>query len=155
MTEEDAMVQFRRDWLTQLELMQHEMNRLLDHIAGSKPPMVRFSPCAWEPAIDVYETADAVVVAVELAGVKESDMQIVVDRDTFTIRGERRTAAGAGGKRAYHQMEIVSGPFGRSINLPAAVDAASSTASFVDGMVEVVLPKAKKRGTLRIKVQGG
>ena len=149
------MVQFRRDWLTRMDMMQREMNRLFDHLAGSKPPRVRFSPSVWEPAIDVYETEEAVVVTVELAGVKESGMEMLVDRDTFTIRGERRKLVRPGEKRAYCQMEITSGPFERRIALPAAVDAANSKASCVDGLVEVVLPKANGSRTLKVEINTG
>ena len=147
------MVQFRRDWLAQIEMMQQEMNRLLDHLAGSKPPMVRFSPPAWEPAIDVLETDDEVVVTVELAGVSESNMEIVIDRDTFIIRGERKKNPQASSKKTYHQMEITSGPFVRSVTLPVAVDATNSKASYDNGLIEVLLPKAKNNGTLNVKIK--
>jgi len=149
------MIQFRRDWLINIDMMQQEMDRLLDHFAGSKPPTVRFSPAVWEPAIDVYETDDELVVTVELAGVKEPDMQILVDRDTFVIRGERRKALRASGKRAYHQMEIASGPFERVITLPVPVDATNTKASYEDGLVEIILPKARKERTLQVKIKTG
>ena len=149
------MVQFRRDWIAHMEMMQQEMNRLLDHLAGSKPPMVRFSPSAWEPAIDVYETDDEVVVTVELAGVKESDMEILVDRDTFIIRGGRRKALRTSGKRAYHQMEITSGPFEKSVTLPVTVDTTNIKASYEGGLVEVLLPKATRDKTLNVKIRIG
>jgi len=136
-------------------MMQREMDRLLDHLAGSKPPQVRFSPSAWEPAIDVYETDEQVVVTVELAGVRQSDMEIMVADGIFTIRGERKKTLRASGKRAYHRMEITSGPFERSITLPAAVDTRNSKATYEDGLVEVILPKAKKGGTLTLKIKTG
>ena len=97
------MVQFRRDWLTRMDMMQREMDRLLDHLAGSKPPQVKFSPSAWQPAIDVYEMENEIVVAVELAGVKENDREILIDRNTFTIRGERKATLPQGCRGAYHR----------------------------------------------------
>jgi HSP20 family protein len=156
------MVQFRRDWLTRLDMMQQEMDRLLGHLAGSKPPQGRFSPSAWEPAMDVFESDGEIVVAIELAGVRESDIEMTVDRDTFTIRGFRRKSSRTSGNRAYYQMEIASGPFRRSIKLRAPIDTAKMRASYEDGLVEVVLPKAgaKRIQTLRIQarkpgLQGG
>ncbi len=146
---------YRRDWLTQMELMQREMDRLLDHFAGSKPPQVRYAPSVWEPAIDVYETEDSLVVIAELAGVKESDIELVVDRDTFTIRGSRSKAIRAGEKRAYHRMEIASGFFSRSIKLPMAIEIESVKATYAGGLVEVVLPKAVVRRTQRLRIQRG
>jgi len=149
------MIKFRRDWLINMDIMQQEMERLLDYFAGSKPPAVRFSPAVWEPAIDMYETDDELVVRVELAAVKESDMEILVDRDTFVIRGERKKALRASGKTAYHQMEIASGPFERAIPLPVPVDPTNSEASYEDGLVEIVLSKAEKERTLQVKIKTG
>lgn len=147
------MVQLRSDWRTQIDIMQQEMQRLLNHLAGSKPPQVRFSPAGWEPAIDVYETDDEIVVIVELAGVKESDIEILVDRDKFTIRGERRKAVVTSVRRTYYQMEIMSGPFVRSIALPVAVDTTESKAYYEDGLVEVILPKAGKGKTHKVDIR--
>jgi HSP20 family protein len=146
------MVGFRRDWLIQIDTMQREMERLLGHFASSKPPMVQFSPRVWEPAIDVYETDDQVVVVVELAGVREADFEIVVDRSTFVIRGERK-ATSASGHRNYHQMEITSGPFERGIDLPVAVVPGQAKASYRDGLVEVILPKVKEGKIRRVRIK--
>lgn len=150
-----ALVQFRRDWLMNIDRLQQEMDRLLDHFAGSKPPTVRFAPVVWQPAIDLYETEDELVLTVELSGVEGADMEILVERDTFTIRGERKKALRPGGRRAYYQMEIASGLFERTIVLPTAVDAANSRASYEDGLVEVVLPKARGERTLMVRIKTG
>ena len=147
------MVQFRRDWFSQMDLIQQEMNRLLDHFAGSKPPQVKFSPLVWEPAVDVYETKDNIVVIVELAGVKESDIRLTVNRDVFTIEGVRSKAWESSEKRAYHRMEIAGGPFRKSITLPVAIDTKSIKASYEEGVVVAFLPKAKTGGILIVDVK--
>jgi HSP20 family protein len=147
------MIQFRQEWINDVNMMRQEMGRLLDHFAGAKPPMVRFSPTAWEPAIDLYETDDELVVTAELAGVRESDLQMTIDRNIFTIRGERQKALLPGKAGVYHQMEISSGPFERSITLPEAVDAENARATYENGLVEVVLPKVKKERTIRVGVK--
>ena len=116
--------------------------------------MVRFSPLVWEPAIDLYETADAFVVNVELAGVHESDIRIVAAADTFTIQGERKRGAEPRTRRAYHAMEIATGPFRRSIKLPASIDTTRVRASCVNGLVEVVLPKLKIKRTQTFRMRG-
>jgi HSP20 family protein len=146
------MVQLRGDWFNQMDLIQQEMNRLLDHFAGSKPPQVRFSPLVWEPAINVYETEYNIVVIVELAGVKESDISITVDRNIFTIRGERHKPPEVRERRVYHRVEITSGPFQRSIELPAPVDTSNVKASYDNGLVVAILPKAKKRKIHKVNI---
>jgi len=147
------MIQFRQEWINDVNMMRQEMGRLLDHFAGAKPPMVRFSPTVWEPAIDLYETDDELVVTAELAGVRESDLQMTIDRNIFTIRGERPKALPGNKTGVYHQMEISSGPFERSITLPEAVDAENARATYENGLVEVVLPKVKKERTIRVDVK--
>lgn len=147
------MIEFRRDLFNQMEQIQQEMNRLLDHFAGSKPPQVRFSPLSWEPAVDVYETRDKFVIVIELAGVRESDIRMTVDGDVFTVQGVRRKAAETGEKRAYHRMEIAGGPFKRSLKLPVAVDTGKMEASCEDGLVEVILPKGRGGGSFRVDIK--
>ena len=147
------MIEFRGDLFNQMDLIQQEMNRLLDHFAGSKPPQVRFSPLFWEPAVDVYETKDKFVVVIELAGVVESDIRMTVDGDVFTVEGVRRKAGGGGEKRAYHRMEIAAGPFRRSFKLPVAVDPRKVEASCENGLVEVILPKGRGGGSFRVDIK--
>ena len=147
------VIQFRQEWIGDIDKMQREMSRLLDHIAGTKPPMARFSPTVWEPAIDLYENDDELVVTVELAGVKEIDFQIMVDRNTLTIRGERRMVLPSSRAGANHRMEIARGPFERSLVLHASIDAASARASYEDGLVQITLPKVKKRRAVIVGIK--
>jgi HSP20 family protein len=146
------MVDFRRDWLTDFHSMQREMEQLLDQFARRKPPMVRFAPSAWEPPVDMYETAQNVVVVAELAGVKQEEIRISVHAKTLIIRGGR-TERQAGSDRTYYQMEISTGPFERGVLLPIAVDAEKATASYNDGILEIVLPKVSKERTRRVDIR--
>jgi HSP20 family protein len=146
------MVDFRRDWLENIQIMQQEMVQLLDQFAQRKPPMVRFAPSAWEPPIDMYETADNVVVVAELAGVTQEEVRISVHAKTLIIRGERKEKQ-AGSHRTYYQMEISTGLFERGVLLPVAVDAEQATASYNDGILEIVLPKVSKERTRRIHIR--
>lgn len=134
------MVQFRRDWIENIDSMQREMEQVLDQFATRKPPSIRFSPRAWEPAIDMYETPQAVVVLVELAGLRQEDIDITVHAKNLLIRGERRESQ-EGNKRTYYQMEISKGHFERGILLPMAVDIDQTKASYNDGILEIILPK--------------
>lgn len=134
------MVQFRRDWIENIDSMQREMEQVLDQFATRKPPSIRFSPRAWEPAIDMYETPQAVVVMVELAGLRQEDIDITVHAKNLLIRGERRESQ-EGNKRTYYQMEISKGHFERGILLPMAVDIDQTKASYNDGILEIILPK--------------
>ena len=146
------MVEFRHDWLNNFDSMQREMGRLLDYIGSSKPPMVNFAPVVWEPSVDVYETERDIVVLAELAGVKQDEIAIVIDGHNLVIRGQRKNTPREK-QRAYYQMEIQRGFFERTISLPDAVDPDKVKASYEDGIVEIVLPKARREKTLRVRVK--
>ena len=150
------MVSFHRKWfidINDINIMQQEMERLLDHFASSKPPSIRFSPSAWQPSIDVYETENKVVINIELAGVRESDIEIMIANNTFTIRGERERELSESGKSVYHQLEIASGPFQRSVDLPVAVNATEAKVIFKDGLIIVLLPKVKEQRILQARIK--
>ncbi len=145
------MVEFRQDWFSNIQSMQREMERLLDYFGSSKPPIVCFARM-WEPAIDVYETANDVVVLVELAGVKQDEIEIKVDGNTLVIRGERKESP-LHNKRTYYQVEIHRGPFERGILLPATIDPEKAKASYEDGILEIVLPKVIQEQAFQVKVR--
>jgi len=145
------MMEFRHDWLSSVRSMQREMERLLDYFGSSKPPAVHFARM-WEPAIDVYETETEVVALVELAGVKQDEIEVVVDGNTLVVRGERKEATPRS-KRTYYQMEIQRGVFERGILLPTTVDPDKTKASYEDGLLEIVLPKLRQEQNLQVKIK--
>lgn len=98
----------------------------------------------WRPPTDVYETDDAIVVRVEIAGMKEEDFHIQLSRRTLTISGRRDDHA-SGSKLAYQQMEIMYGDFQTEVYLPWTIEAEDVEATYQDGFLVVVLPKPKKR----------
>ena len=120
--------------------IQREMQWLMEDVVNRKPPLVRFSPRTWQPAIDIYETDEVVVVLVELAGIKQNEIELLVESNTLRIRGMRRDIK-QGIKRTYSQMEILWGPFKRDIALSVNVDTEGVKAYYEAGFLEIVLPK--------------
>jgi HSP20 family protein len=98
----------------------------------------------WQPAVDVFETEKAVVVRVELAGVRSSQVKVSVDGEWLRIRGERRPSADSEVERL-HQMEIAYGPFERSIRIRIPFERDQVAASLEEGVLSVVLPKSSPR----------
>jgi HSP20 family protein len=137
------MVQLRRDWFTPFDEMRREMDRLVDDFSSRRPPAFRFSRRDWEPVIDVYETADAVVVVADLAGVKQEEIEVLVQGNTLLIRGIRGDSAPQG-QRSYQQIEIRRGPFERQVTLPAMVDPEQTNAYYENGLLEVIMAKVGK-----------
>lgn len=147
------MVRFDRDWASSLSEMQREMERYLSHVAQRKPRPVIFSRRGWEPAIDVYETNDAVVALVDLPGVSEEDIDLVVGRDSLTVRGARRDPdADPRPDRTYSVMEIPFGPFERTVRFSAAVNPDETKAAYRSGFLEVVMPKLRAAGPHHVAV---
>jgi len=96
----------------------------------------------WRPPTDVYETENAVVVKVEIAGMAREDLTVSLDGRKLTIRGVRRDA---GSKLGYQQMEIQYGYFETEVLVPRAIEEKGVEATYEEGFLSVRLPKAPAR----------
>jgi HSP20 family molecular chaperone IbpA len=96
----------------------------------------------WRPPTDAYETEDAYIVVVEVAGMRGAEFSVTFERQTLWIRGSRSEPAGS---KAYHQMEIAYGDFETGVHLHAPVEESAIEASYSDGFLRVVLPKSQPR----------
>ena len=97
---------------------------------------------AWHPPTDVLETDDAVVVVVEIAGMRGLNISVTFDRQILSIRGARPDTNIC---KTYHQMEIDYGEFASDVQVPSRVDSDKIEATYSDGFLKVVLPKAVPR----------
>ena len=132
-----------RDLIDDVERMQSEVDRLL-HDAMTMPGRwfsMRQSK-AWRPPTDVYETDSHTVIKVEIAGMQEGDFTISLSNRTLTISGVRHDPAA---KLAYRQMEIAYGYFETEIYLPWPIADNEIEATYKDGFLKVIVPKAKSR----------
>ncbi len=105
-------------------------------------------PHAWRPLTDVYETDDAIIIRVEVAGMHESDFTISLVERNLTIRGVRQDTSE---RRSYHQMEIAFGEFSTEVELPYTIISDSVKATYRDGFLLITLPIAQPK---HIKVEG-
>ncbi len=129
-----------RDWPSIVNSMQREVDRLVSDLNARKPPSGNFAPRPWEPALDCFETAGEIVLLIELAGMKADEIEVSVQGSLLIVRGDRREPH-QGARRSYHRMEIAWGPFERTFELPAAVDADAIKAICGDGILEITIPK--------------
>ncbi|MEW6426758.1 MAG: Hsp20/alpha crystallin family protein [Thermodesulfobacteriota bacterium] len=138
---------FRNPWI-EFERMRREMDQLTRGIAhegwGGEAPNVY-------PALVVSETKDAIHVEAQIPGVAPEDLEISVEGETLTIKGERR-AVTVGEKVSYHRREIEYGRFNRAINLPTRISAEKVTAKAADGILSIVLPKVEEVKPRTVKV---
>ena len=135
----------RRELDELLRLMEQDLLRSQE-IWGRFSNLCSSSPRFWQPRADVCETATALIVKVEIAGVvsESLDLELAEQDGALIIRGRREAPDARSPERTvFHQMEIYVGPFERSIPLPAniAIDRDAIQAVYLDGILVVRLPK--------------
>jgi HSP20 family protein len=108
----------------------------------------------WKPPTDIFETDAALVVYMDIAGMRSEDFSVEYADGILTIGGER-TVRPHQGKPHYHAMEVQVGPFERRFRLPVPVDPESIHASYEQGFLEVRLTKfpARLSGPQSVRVR--
>ena len=139
-------------WNPYRELMNvHEqLNRLFEEPGGQTSDS---SYGGWFPAIDLREEEKRFVIEADLPGVKKDDIQIEVENNVLTLRGERKFEHESK-KENFHRIERAYGKFMRSFTLPSRIDASQITASQNGGILEIVIPKAKESLPQKIEIKG-
>jgi HSP20 family protein len=104
---------------------------------------IRFQPSGlWKPDINIYETDAALIICVDIAGMKPQAIRVEVEGRLLVLCGERpRPVPEQCGGMGVHLMEIDTGPFRREIEIPEAVDRRKIAAKYCDGLLWVTLPK--------------
>lgn len=111
---------------------------------------------AWLPAVNVEETADELVLTAELPGLTESDVELEVENNILTLRGEKTEVRHEGDEnKKYHLWERSYGSFQRSFTLPRTVKADHIAAEFVDGVLHVRMPKVAEAKSRKIAIGKG
>jgi HSP20 family protein len=132
--------------------LRSEMDRLWDDYFGSGRRGLQPLQTEFAPAVDVKESAGAIVVKAEVPGMEAQDINIAVTGDVLTIKGEKKSEQEE--KEAnYHLVERSYGSFSRAIKLPAAVDLGKIEAKYDQGVLTVTCPKkeAVKPKVIEIK----
>lgn len=134
--------------------IQDRMNRIFDEAfranrgAGSEED---YALAAWAPAVDIYEQEGNIVLKAELPGVDPKDVDVRVENNVLTLRGERKFDNDVK-KEGYHRVEREYGSFGRSFTLPTVVDTEKIKAEYKDGVLRVTLPKREEAKAKQISI---
>jgi HSP20 family protein len=122
------------------------VTRLLSEPRGARP---------WSPSVDIFETENELVLKADLPEVRLEDIEVRVENETLTLKGERKFQKDEAVK-GYHRIERSYGSFIRSFSVPATVDAEKVGAEFKNGVLTVTLPKkeAAKPRQVKIEVKG-
>jgi HSP20 family protein len=138
--------------LRDLMLLQERMNRLFEEsLQGERMPEEDARGALWQPAVDVFETDEEIVLKAEIPGMEREDISVDLDRNRLTLRGERRFSPEAEGER-YHRIERSYGAFARSFDLPLSVDQEQITAEYRRGVLTVRMPKRTDGETRQVNI---
>lgn len=95
-------------------------------------------PGVWRPPTDVYETRENIIVRMEIAGLRDEDLEVTIQDNLLMISGSRSDTQE---RKAYHQMEIPFGRFSVGIELSARVNTEEAAAEYKDGFLTIRIPK--------------
>ncbi len=108
----------------------------------------------WAPAVDVFETKDAVVLKAELPGLTADEVDVEIDDNVLTVSGER-TFKDTVEEGRFYRLERSYGRFSRSLTLPQGIRADAVSATFADGVLEVTVPKAEEVKPRKVTIGAG
>jgi HSP20 family protein len=137
--------------------LQQDLSKVFDARPVTGNGKSETAPGLWTPAVDAVEDNDKIELLVDLPGVKQEDLDIQIEHDVLTLRGQR--AGDRNGKTDrkdakdyFRRYERVTGGFVRSFSLPDTVDAEKIGAALKDGVLTLTLPKRPQAQPQKIKV---
>lgn len=129
---------------------ENRLRRLMEEAFGE------FDELGWSPAVEVTETADALTLTAELPGLRAGDVEIELEDDVLTLRGEKREEKEeekTEGDVTCRVAERSYGAFSRSFTVPSTVDADTIEATFENGVLTVRMPKTAEARGRKIEVK--
>lgn len=129
-----------RDLIT----MSEAMDRVFNDVANRRERSV------WQLPIDAFANEDAIVLTADVPGIKPEELQITLEGDTLTIRGEFKPMAET---RNYLLRERLTGRFERTLTINTPIDAGKVEATFENGVLTLMLPKAEAAKPKQIAVK--
>lgn len=137
-----------------LGLVQDRMSRIFEEAFRGVPRAADDDWAqggAWAPAVDIYEHDGSLVLKAELPGIEPKDVDVHVENNVLTLRGER-TLESEVKREQYQRMERSYGTFSRSFTLPNVVDNEKIKAEFKDGVLRVTLPQREEAKPKQISI---
>ena len=133
-----------RDMITLRETMDQMFND-----AYTRNRDYRAQPAAWQLPVDAYATEDAIILVADVPGLKPEDLDVTLEGDTLTIRGEIKPNQES---KNYLLRERLTGRFERVLTINTPIETSKVEATFENGVVQIVLPKAEAVKPKQIKV---
>jgi len=135
----------------ELRTMQEQMNRMLD-MAWNMEFGEELKEGVWQPPVDIYEDENSVIIKAEIPDVDQKDIDIKIEDNTLTLKGERKHSSEIR-KENYYRVERYFGQFQRSFSLPQSIDRENIKASCDKGVLTITLPKKESVQPKQITVE--
>ena len=135
---------FGEDQPNQQSLQRHYRQLMDELLRQGQHHALTQQPGQWRPATDIHETPDAILVKMELAGMREEDIEVTLYEDALIVTGRREDDAAHDHEVYYHEAQIRYGPFRAEILLPAPIQRNGVEASYENGFLRVSLPKVRE-----------
>lgn len=132
-----------------LSTLQDQFNRLFNEQFRNHSEASALT--TWAPAVDIYETPNELVVKADLPDVNEKEIDVRVENNLLTIRGERKFEKSVS-EENFLRVERTYGSFSRSFSLPNTVNAEAIGAEYKNGVLTVTLPKREESKPRQVKV---
>jgi HSP20 family protein len=143
----------RLDPFRELATMQDRINRIFGDVYSRRTDDDVLSRGDWLPPVDIYQNGNhEIVIKAEIPGLKREDIDLRVENNTLTLRGERTRESEVKDEQ-YHRVERAYGVFTRSFSLPSTVDSGQVTADYKDGVLTIVLPTREEAKPRQVQVQ--
>jgi HSP20 family protein len=150
--EEEPVSDTRWNPWNDVSAFQDRINQLFDDSFPAAAPADDSSlQGKWNPVVDVFDTEDAIVVHAELPGLTKEEISVEVKGSVLILKGEKCECVYIDSD-SYHQQERCFGVFQRSFSLPAEVDFSRIQATFINGVLELNIPKPEVQKTIRVAV---
>jgi HSP20 family protein len=142
----------RIDPFREMNTLQSNLNRIFqDYGRGNDELMTSGT---FVPPVDIYEDDHNIVLKMEVPGVDQKDIDITLENNTLTVRGERKIEKGVK-EESFHRIERRYGSFARSFSLPNTVDSEQVSANYDNGILTIKLAKRAEAKPKQIKVNAG
>jgi HSP20 family protein len=144
-----------RSPLSDVALLQNRLNSIFqDFAVPANGPGESLAAAGFVPAVDIYEDAHKVLVKVEVPGIKQDDLDVRLENQTLTVRGERKFETEEK-EENFHRIERRFGSFVRTFTVPQTVDTESISANYDAGVLTITLAKKAEAKPKQVKIGVG
>lgn len=145
------MAIIRWDPFRDMVTLREKMNRMFEDVFSGRSEDKELTAGTWAPSVDIFETENELVMTAEIPGIEEKDVEIKVEDNTLSIRGERKFEKETK-EENYHRIERSHGSFYRAFTLPSSVDPERIQAEQENGVLKISMPKRQELKPRKVKI---